>query len=109
MRPAFLSLVRTAGLLGLAATFACTEAPPDKGDEADDPAAEDSDSEGDDDGGEDGGSVDDDTGDSTPPCEEGLEVGQCPPDLPLIDGTEALHAFSDYRGGPVLIIGTAEW
>jgi hypothetical protein len=46
------------------------------------------------------------------PCEEGdegLEEGQCPSDISFVDGTEVEHLFSDYRGSPVLIIGTAEW
>ena len=49
------------------------------------------------------------TEDSAIPCDEGLDIGQCPPDLPLVDGDGTEHAFSDYRGRPVLILGTAEW
>ena len=50
-----------------------------------------------------------DNGTDESPCDEGLEVGQCPPDISFIDSSDAEHVFSDYRGGPVLIIGTAEW
>ena len=91
------------GLLG------CTDADPAKSVDNDgDATTEDTTDGGTTDGGTtDGGTTD--SGDDVEPCDEGLEVGQCPPDISFIDSDGAEHVFSDYRGGPVLILGTAEW
>ena len=91
-------------LLPLLALFACSEA--DKGDA--DPGTSTSTT---DDG--DPGTTDDGdpgtTDDGDPDCTEGMEVGQCPPDFTLIDGSGAQRSLSELRGAPVLIVGTAEW
>jgi len=88
--------MRTVCRLALVVMMGCTEGTTDKADgsEAGDRA-----------GGLD--SADADAGWS--PCSEGLEVGQCPADVPLVDGAETPHAFSEYQGGTVLIMGVAEW
>ena len=87
--------MRTIGRLILAMAMGCSDAPTEKADEVSSDAGM---------GGVDSGDVD-----AWTPCDEGLEVGDCPGDVPLVDGAEAPHAFSDYRGGPVLIMGVAEW
>ena len=93
-------------LLALAGAVACTDGSTDKSSGADDPATSDT---ADGDGDEDTHDTDDSAGDGATPCDEGLEVGQCPPDISLIDGAGDSHVFSDYQGGPLLLIGTAEW
>lgn len=86
------------GLLG------CTDADPEKSSNIDGDATTEDTTDG---GTTDGGTTD--SGDDVEPCDEGLDVGQCPPDISFIDSDGAEHVFSDYRGGPVLILGTAEW
>ena len=87
--------MRMIGWLGLAMVVGCSDATSDKADGAASHAGV--------------GGVDSADVDAWGPCGEGLEVGDCPGDVPLVDGAETSHAFSDYRGGPVLIMGVAEW
>ncbi|HCH63725.1 MAG TPA: hypothetical protein DFR83_13040 [Deltaproteobacteria bacterium] len=61
-------------------------------------------------GEEDSGSVViDDTGSGDAPCTEGWELGMCPPDFTLVDRNGDLRSFSEFRGQPTLVLGTAEW
>ena len=48
-------------------------------------------------------------GDTDGPCEEGFEVGMCPPDFTLVDGSNEPRSLTEFRGQPMLIMGTAEW
>ena len=94
-------IVWSMALLGM---LACTDAGTEK--------SSTSDGDGTTDDITDGGTTDvgtTDSGNDVEPCDEGLEVGLCPPDISFIDSSGAEHVFSDYRGGPVLILGTAEW
>ena len=50
-----------------------------------------------------------DTGEDGPPCVEGWEMGLCPPDFTLVDARDELRSLSEFRGQPVLVLGTAEW
>jgi len=57
--------------------------------------------------GEDSGELDTDT--DLPDCETGLDIGQCPPDLTLLNRSSAPVSFSDYAGQVILINCSAMW
>ena len=59
--------------------------------------------------GDSGSVVVDDTGSGDAPCTEGWELGMCPPDFTLVDRNGDLRSFSEFRGQPTLVLGTAEW
>ena len=92
--------IQTIWWLTLAGVVACTDGASNKPSGAEDST-----------GTQTGDSADeeDSGGGASGPCESGLEVDQCPPDVPLVDSSTSPHLFSDYRGETVLIIGAAEW
>ena len=42
-------------------------------------------------------------------CDEGFELGQCPPDFAVVDADGATVSLSDYDGVPIIVAGAAEW
>ena len=87
--------MRWAGYLWLPGLLACsTGASPGKVDRAPDGARPE---------------LTEDTGGDASGCEEGWEVGMCPPDFTLVDARDELRSLSELRGQPILVLGTAEW
>ena len=50
-----------------------------------------------------------DTGTPEVACLAGVEVGRCPEDVSLVDMDGELRTFSEFQGGPLLVMGTAAW